>query len=84
MGGGISMYFYPAAGEIFTSLRGARRPVSAGRRSAIKLAGKARVLIVDGHPIFREGLVQFINRQRDLANGAALVTRAKQWVHGTN
>ena len=30
------------------------------------LADKARVLVAEDHPIFREGLVQLINRQHDL------------------
>ena len=29
--------------------------------------GKKKVLLVDDHPLFREGLAQFVNRERDLA-----------------
>jgi DNA-binding NarL/FixJ family response regulator len=32
----------------------------------LSASDKARVLIVEDHPIFRDGLVQLINRQRDL------------------
>ncbi len=39
-----------------------------------KAAAKARVLIVEDHPIFREGLVQLINRQSDLAVCAEAAT----------
>lgn len=28
---------------------------------------KARILVVDDHPLLREGVMQLINRQRDLA-----------------
>ncbi len=31
------------------------------------LLSKARILVVDDHPLLREGVVQFINRQADLA-----------------
>ncbi|MEO5801926.1 MAG: response regulator transcription factor [Verrucomicrobiota bacterium] len=33
----------------------------------IELSSKKRIFVVDDHPLFREGLVQFINRQDDLA-----------------
>jgi DNA-binding NarL/FixJ family response regulator len=38
--------------------------------------GKAQILIVDDHPIVREGLVGLINRQRDMSCGAGVGTIA--------
>ena len=58
---------------------------------AIDVTGKRRILLVDDHPVLRQGLAQIINRQSDLAvcweaeNGAEAlamiehVQRAVQW-----
>ena len=34
--------------------------------AAPKSPAKSRVLVVDDHPLLREGIIQFINRQDDL------------------
>ena len=62
--------------RIATSLTDAAvAATSSGERKRIareaERAGRARVLVVEAHPIFRKGLVQLINRQRDLAVCAA-------------
>ncbi len=41
--------------------------MSANPAPAIKAARKARIVVVDDHPLFCEGVVQLINRQTDLA-----------------
>lgn len=49
-------------------------PARAGcprRGRAVERAAKARVLVIEDHPIFREGLVRLINRQRELVVCAA-------------
>jgi DNA-binding NarL/FixJ family response regulator len=47
-----------------------------------KSTRKARILVVDDHPLFRSGLVQLINRQEDLAcqGEADSVSTAKELV----
>ena len=46
-----------------------------------KPADKRRILIADDHPLFREGLVQLINRERDLSccgeTGTVAATRCR-------
>jgi DNA-binding NarL/FixJ family response regulator len=42
-------------------------------------AGKARILIVDDHPIFRQGLADLLNRQTDITCSADVGTSAEAW-----
>ncbi len=48
--------------------------------SAPRRNGKASILVVDGHPIFRQGLIQLVNSQHDLTvcGEAGDVTTARQ------
>src|SRR5215475_3114539 len=36
------------------------------KKPTAKAPSKRRILVADDHPLFREGLVQLINRERDL------------------
>ena len=37
------------------------------KKHPLKPASKHRILIADDHPLFRQGLIQLINRERDLS-----------------
>jgi DNA-binding NarL/FixJ family response regulator len=55
-------------------------PLTAVARSTSRRGGKALILVVDGHPIFRQGLIQLINAEPDLmvCGAAGDVATAKQ------
>jgi DNA-binding NarL/FixJ family response regulator len=54
--------------------------LNATARSTSRRGGKALILVVDGHPIFRQGLIQLINAEPDLmvCGAAGDVATAKQ------
>ena len=49
------------------------------KASTEAVAEKARILIVDDHPIFRQGLADLLNRQKDIICSAEVGTSAEAW-----